>query len=105
MIALPIVTILLAITIIGVPVALLVILAWIMIALLSMPFAGYFVGRLIAPHHHPVVAVLVGVAALGIAGLLPLVGWIVDLFAFWLGFGMVLTGLKNSYKRPVYSNK
>lgn len=105
MFAVPIITIVAFVTFVGVPVGIFLLLLWILAALLSAPVAMYFVGSRIASSLHPVLIMLIGVLVLGITELLPFMGPLLGLLAYWLGTGVLLLSLKHSYKRPNYANK
>jgi len=97
MFAAPAIILLLLFSIIGVPLAILVLLLWLAIAILSVPFAAYFTGSLIVPRMNPVLIVLIGGVILAILELIPILGWIIALVAYWLGIGTILAGLKRDY--------
>lgn len=104
MIVVPILAILLMLTVVGIPLGLLLFILWIAVALAAMPLAAYFAGRQLAPDLHPVLIVLIGSLVLGILGLIPFVGWIIDLVAYWVGSGALLIGLRHAYAKPDYTN-
>ena len=95
----PALIILLALSVLGVPLALLLLLLWIVAAFLATPLSSYFVGSLVVPRLHPVLMVLIGGAILGIVELIPFIGWIIGVFAYWFGIGVLLKGTWGSYKR------
>jgi len=103
MFAVPAVILLLLISLIGVPLAILVLLLWLAIALLSVPFAAYFTGSLVVPRLHPVLIVLIGSVILAIVELIPILGWIVGIVAYWVGVGAILAGLKRDYSHLLSS--
>jgi cytoskeletal protein CcmA (bactofilin family) len=84
----------LAVTIVGIPLTILLLLALIFAAMLSGPIAGYFVGRLILRNNQNAVAIaLTGGAILFTSYFLPVIGIIFLLGAFWFGFGALLQEL------------
>ena len=97
MIVVPIVIFALFITVIGAPLGFLLLLIWVATAMVSMTFASYFIGSLIARKLHPVLIVLIGGVVLGLLELIPVVGWVFALLAYWLGMGLLLSGIKNSF--------
>lgn len=105
MFVVPLVGIIIAFTVIGIPLVILLALLWIAAAILTVPFSAYFIGSLVVPKLHPVLLVLVGVVILGVIELIPVLGWVVGFFAYWLGSGMLLMGLKHHYRRPVYERE
>ncbi|MFI5275376.1 MAG: hypothetical protein ACHQT5_00960 [Candidatus Saccharimonadales bacterium] len=94
----PALIILLVLSLLGVPLALLILLLWIVAAFIATPLAGYFVGSLVVPRLHPVLMVLIGGAILGAVELIPFIGWIVGVVAYWFGTGALLKGIWGTYK-------
>ena len=102
MFAVPAVILVLVFTLVGVPLAILLALLWVAALFVAMPLAAYFTGSLIIPRRHPVLMVLVGSLVLGLLWLIPIIGWIVSLVAFWVGVGTLLRGLRRNYRAPTY---
>lgn len=102
MFVVPVVIAALLATVIGAPLGILLLLLWLAAALLAMPLAAYFIGSLAVSNLHPVLRILVGGIILGVVELIPVIGWIVGLIAYWVGSGILLRGIKRSYRRPVY---
>jgi cytoskeletal protein CcmA (bactofilin family) len=102
MFAVPLIVILLALTLIGIPLAIVLGLLWIVEAFLAVPFSAYFVGSLIVTKRHPIWLVIVGIIILGIIELIPILGWIIGAIAYWLGSGTLIMGLNRRYGRPTY---
>jgi len=100
--AVPVVVFMLMATVIGMPLAILVALLWIAAVPISLALAAYFTGSLIVPTRHPVVIILVGSIVLGVLWLIPILGWIVGLVAYWVGAGILLNGLWRQYPAPKY---
>jgi hypothetical protein len=99
----PIALILLSVTVIGIPLAILLFFAWLVIALSSGLFTAYWLGLLIwRTSPNAILTVLAGGVLLLILMLIPYLGFFVMLIAFWLGSGMVLLTLKDKYRRPHY---
>lgn len=105
MFIIPAVIVLLMITVVGAPLGLLLLALWAALFLLSMPLAAYFIGSLLVPRWHMVLIALIGSVILGLLELIPIAGWIIGLIAYWLGSGILLTGLGRDYHRPSYSPK
>jgi cytoskeletal protein CcmA (bactofilin family) len=105
MFAAPAIILLLTLSIVGIPLAILVLLLWLVIGLLSVPFAAYFTGSLIVPRLHPVLIVLIGGVILAILELIPILGWIIGVVAYWLGVGTVLAGLRRDYSHLFLSGQ
>jgi hypothetical protein len=105
MFAAPAIILLLMLSIVGIPLGILVLLLWLVIAILSVPFAAYFTGSLIVPRLHPVLIVLIGGIVLAILELIPILGWIIGIVAYWLGVGTVLAGLRRDYSHLFLSGQ
>lgn len=104
MFVMPAVIALLFATVIGVPIGVLLVLFWIAAALVAWPLAAYFIGARIVPKLHPVLIVLIGGVALAILEFIPVLGWIVAILAYWTGIGILLRGIRHSYRKPVYTD-
>jgi predicted acyltransferase (DUF342 family) len=94
-------------TVVGVMIGVVLLLAWIGVMLLSGVFASYYAGRLIlartAPHH-PFVAMLVGVAVLSALMLVPIVNIITIIVIALMGSGMVIRELFTKSPAPRYES-
>jgi hypothetical protein len=102
----PILFILLLITIIGIPLAILLILSWLLIAVSSGLFTAYWLGRMVWRGQTNVLfRVLVGTAILLLLFMVPYLGFFAMLATFWIGAGMVLLELKDRIPRPKYTLK
>ena len=101
--AIPVATFALAVTFVGLPLALLLILLWILLMAASGPVAGYFIGKILFRNMKNTVGVtLIGVLALLLLCFLPFIGWLVALLAYWVGSGAILIALKRHVPKPVY---
>lgn len=101
MFAVPLIILILSLTVIGIPLAMLVILGWLVTAILSVPVAAYFVGNLVLRKKiMPVIAMLVGSLILVVISMLPVIGFIVMLLAYWFSTGVLLMAIKSAYKKP-----
>ncbi|MEK7153411.1 MAG: polymer-forming cytoskeletal protein [Patescibacteria group bacterium] len=96
----PMVSLGLIVSVIGIPLVVFLFLAWLFGAALSGPITGYYVGRLIFrdKKKHPLLIMLVGGAVLTTAYFLPLAGILFLMLAYWLGFGALLLSLKEHVK-------
>jgi cytoskeletal protein CcmA (bactofilin family) len=102
----PIIIVLLMLTIIGIPLGILLLLGWMMVALTSGLFAANYIGRVIwHTQRNPLMTVLIGGVVLLILFMIPYVGFFMMLVAFWIGSGMVLLELKDRYRKPSYNLK
>jgi cytoskeletal protein CcmA (bactofilin family) len=100
---LPLGLFILAITVVGIPLALLVMLLWFVMAVLSGPFFAYYVGRwVLRRSRQPLLIMLVGTAAVVIACFVPIIGVIVSLASFFIGSGMLLLEVFQRTPKPQY---
>jgi len=92
-------------TVIGISVGIVLLLAWIGIMLLSSVFASYYTGRLLlarsAPRH-PFVAMLIGVAVISVLLLIPVVNVLTVIAVMLMGSGMVIRELFTKSPAPRY---
>jgi hypothetical protein len=101
--AVPIIIVLLAVTVIGIPLALFVGLLWLVAEFLSGPLFAYYLGRLILRRsRQPVLIMLVGSILLTILYFIPFLGILAILAAVWFGTGMLLLEVFSRTPRPVY---
>lgn len=99
-IAVPVIIVLLMFTVIGIPLALIIIVAWILIQALAGVMSAYYLGRLILRKQRKApLIMLVGAVLLIILYFIPVVGFIFLLLAMLMGTGMIL--LELGHRRPV----
>lgn len=104
--AVPVLIVALMVTIIGIPLALLLILVWLLILMLSGPFFSYFIGRkILKKQTNPIPIMLVGALVVKLALFVPILGVAVFLAIIWLGTGIVLRELFHRTPKPVYDFK
>lgn len=102
--AVPVFLIVIAITVVGLPLAIMGGLVWLAVAMLSGPIFGYYLGRIILKKsRQPLLIMLVGASALVLLYFIPIIGLIALLIAFWGGAGMLLLELFHRTPRPVYA--
>jgi len=91
-------------SILGAPLALLVLLAWFALLLLTAPVAAFYVGSLVFRQHKhsPVLIMLVGSAVLLLVTLIPILGGLVTIFAYWFALGVLLLNSRTWFKKPDY---
>lgn len=79
-------------TLIGIPVAILLLLAWIVIVCVAVPFTAYYLGLLLLGKNpaSPIWTMLLGMAIILVLYLIPIVGFIMWLAATWFGLGIIL---------------
>jgi len=96
-IVVPVILVILMFTVIGIPLAIVLGAAWLLVWLLSGAFAAYLVGQWIFRGRvHPVLTMLVGAAILFLVDAIPFIGWAIWLVAGWVGVGMQLMLLKHT---------
>lgn len=103
MFVVPAIIVALLASIIGVPLGLFLLGLWLIEAALSGPVAAYYLGSQIlrAERRIPLV-MLVGAVVLMIVYLIPVIGWLIMVLAYWLGSGTLLLNLKRAYPKPNY---
>lgn len=102
-IVVPIVLVILAITVIGIPAAIIVGLAWLVILLLSAPVSAFYVGRVtMRNNRHALVIGLVGSLILGVLLVVPILSFFVFLATVWIGSGIILHGMYRLTPQPKY---
>ena len=98
----PIIIVMIAATAIGLPLAGLMLLVWLLIVVLSGPMFGYYLGRLIMRDATklPIVYMLMGTAILLICYIVPFIGIIAMFVAGVVGSGMIVLELTRRNKQP-----
>lgn len=101
-IVVPVVLLILAFTVIGIPLAIIGTLVWLIVLALSGPFAAYLLGRLILDGRatNAILTMLLGAVILLVLYLIPFLNFFVLLLALWFGIGMIV--LRINYQRPHY---
>lgn len=98
----PIIAILLAITVIGIPLAVILMLLWVVDLFLSIVFSGIMLGRILLKKYMPkkkdslIWTMIIGVTIIKLLGLIPVVGWVFCLFAVLLGLGGIFLHIKEN---------
>jgi hypothetical protein len=103
-ILIPVICVLLAITVIGVPLALVLFALYCVALLLSGVFVSYLVGewllsRLKRTETSPYVRLAVGALAVAFFASLPWIGWVVQSLVVMIGLGALLLERKDSWQR------
>ena len=103
-IVVPAVVIALLVTLVGIPLALLVVIGWIFAIFISWPLAAYYLGRRLLQSRtkNPVLFMLLGEAILLIIYFVPFLGGLITLLAMWFGLGMIVRQWRR-LPRPAYS--
>lgn len=87
----PAIVFILLISVIGIPLAILLLLAWLVVVILAGPFVGYLLGRLILKDKSPFLVMLLGASILLVLYFIPLLGAVVGFLAYIYGTGMILS--------------
>ena len=96
----PILVVMLFISVIGIPLAILTLLVWFVVMLLTTPFAGYMLGHLIMPKSkQPFGIMALGTGILVVTYFIPIIGFFTLLAAYLFGMGMILTRGKQLLER------
>lgn len=102
MIFLPLVLVIMLLTVVGVPLAILGLGLLILAAWMGNIYGKYIVGRAIIERfdkEHEPVAMVIGVIAVGLATLLPVLGGLIDLIVLLFGFGLLVQVIVNKHPR------
>jgi cytoskeletal protein CcmA (bactofilin family) len=95
----PVICLGLALSLVGIPLVIFILVAWILGVLLSGPIAAYYVGqRVLSRQKNAYLMVLVGTLILVTAYYLPIAGILVMMLAYWLGFGTLIMSLQEISK-------
>jgi len=98
----PVILILLLLTIIGIPLALMLLGIWLIFICVSKILTGILAGRIILEKFwkqkkdNLILAMIIGIVALWIIFSIPFVGWILFLIATWWGLGGIFIYLKKA---------
>ena len=102
-IVMPFIIIFLAITILGIPLAIVALVAWVLVLLLSGSVSAYYVGQIVwREQTHAVLVMLIGAAIIAVLLLIPIINIIVWFIAVWYGSGALLLELKRLAVAPRY---
>lgn len=105
-VTMPVILIVLCCTVVGIPLALFLMLAWMVAGLASGAFASYYLGRLLlgrTKFKNAILYMLLGAAVLLVLRNIPYVNIISIFAALWFGLGMMVLYVKNHYVAPRYS--
>jgi cytoskeletal protein CcmA (bactofilin family) len=93
----------LSITLIGIPLGLLLVLAWLLVVALSLPVTAYYLGSMILSKiKNPIPPMLLGTLILVVLTFLPIVGALIFILAVWIGAGSLLRYLYQRWPKPKY---
>lgn len=97
----PVLIVLLLVSLVGIPLALLIFLLWCVIAFLSGPYAGYTLGRLLLrDSKSPLLIALAGGSVLLLLYFVPLIGFIAMIAAHIIGTGIVINDAMHRLPKP-----
>lgn len=101
--AVPIAIILMMVTVIGLPLAFLAGITWLVALTLSGPLFAFYIGRkVLKSSNHPLQIMLVGSAILLVLYFIPVIGFLALLAAGWIGTGVLLLESFQRYPKPSY---
>jgi hypothetical protein len=102
----PVVFVLLMATIVGIPLGILLMIAWVVGLFLSGPFFAYLLGKEIwRAQRNPIWTMLVGSVLLLLVYNIPFVGFLIMLAALFIGMGMLVREIKTGLPKPRYHAK
>lgn len=102
----PLVLFVLGLTIVGLPLAIVLAIGWLLIVSVSGAFTAFYLGRLVWHSvGNAVAAMAIGALLLIVLMLLPVIGIFVAMLSLWYGTGAMLMELKRDYGMPKYTLK
>lgn len=100
----PAISIILMLTVIGIPLALVLLLAWLLLQVFAGVVSAYYLGRIVwRAQRNVILTMLIGVALLTLLYFVPVVGFIAFILAMLLGTGMILLALGRRRPKPAYA--
>jgi cytoskeletal protein CcmA (bactofilin family) len=101
--AVPIAFFVLLFSLVGIPLAVILLLAWFLVLLLSGPVAAYYLGSMVlAKSKNSILMMMLGTFLLVTLYFVPVIGMLAMLVASWLGSGAILLMLKRRLPAPKY---
>ena len=102
--ATPVLAISLLLTVVGLPLAAIIFLVWLLVLMLSGPVTAYLVGRLVlqSHFHNAVLMMITGSLIVGLIYMIPIVGFFAIIAVLIVGSGMLTLHMADGYKKPVY---
>lgn len=105
-IVVPVAILLLMVTILGIPLGIVLLFAWLFVLALSGVFAAYFAGRVIwRSQTNALLIMLAGSALIVILLMIPILNVLITLLCIWYGSGVILLRLKQHFVAPQYDMK
>lgn len=100
-IALPVAALIAAVTVIGIPLAFVILLLLIPVAAVAYCASAWVLGRrMVKAPRNRYLAFLAGLAVLELLSVVPIVGWLVTIAAFVFGFGLIGAAIGAARERP-----
>ncbi len=99
----PIFGILLMITIIGLPLALIGLFVWLLLMLVSSGITSYYIGRHLMKNLHPVAATSLTAGLLALSFAIPVINIITIIGSLAFGMGAALYAIRGEYQKPSHS--
>ncbi len=97
----PVLIIMLFVSVVGLPLAVLTILTMIMLGILSAPFVGYTVGRVILPESkQDIWTIMAGISVLVVTFFIPIISYLTMFATYLFGTGMVLIQSQKLLAKP-----
>lgn len=99
----PAICIALAVTFVGIPLAFMIMIAWMLIGVIALPLAAHFYATLIFRKLKNTVGLMaIGVVLLVTVLFIPFIGWALAIISFWIGTGSLLIAIKQALPKPDY---
>lgn len=96
----PIIGIMLMVTVVGIPLALIGLLVWILLILVSGGVTSYYIGRLLMKNLHPVAASCLAAGVLALSFAVPLINIVTVMGSLAFGMGASLYAIRGEYQKP-----
>lgn len=101
----PSICIALAVTFIGIPLAFMIMIAWMLVGIIALPLAAHFYAKLIFRKLKNTVGLMtIGIVLLVTLALIPFIGWALAIISFWIGTGSLLIAIKQTIPKPKYKD-
>ena len=105
-VVIPLAIVLLTISFIGIPLALLIFLLWCILVIISFPMAAYYLGSMVHSRSHNALALMsIGCIILSVLLSIPLVGALVVLVSYMIGTGSLIQATLHNSPKPDFKVK
>ncbi len=98
--AAPIVLIFLALTVVGLPIALVALVVWLLLLMVSCGVTSYYLGRLLLKTLHPVAATVLAAVLLSLSFAIPFLNILTMIGSAAFGMGALLYAVRGEYEAP-----